>query len=149
MGRRSRPTHLKVLSGERESRINRGEPTPAEAAIAPPAELGDAARKIWQRLAPDLEDKGCLTSWDVDMFAAFCQAVATYYECLERMGTNPTVPGSTKNEVPSPYWRIMRDCIETMTRIGGRFGLTPSDRAGIDVAETADKPKCGPERLLT
>ena len=24
----------------------------------------------------------------------------------------------------------MRDCVKTMARIGGRFGLTPADRAG-------------------
>ena len=74
MGRPRKPTHLKVLAGEREDRINRGEPLPTQSAIVPPVQLSDGAQKVWNRLAPDLIDKGCLTSWDVDMFAVFCRS---------------------------------------------------------------------------
>jgi hypothetical protein len=48
--------------------------------------------------------------------------------------------------VKSPYWRIMCDWAETMARIGGRFGLTPADRAGLDVS--SDVPTYGAERIL-
>lgn len=138
-----------MLAGERESRINRGEPLPSEAPITPPAQLSDAARKVWDRLAPDLEDKGALRAWDIDMFGAFCEATALYRHCMERLGTtNLTVPGSLKNQVVNPLWRIAKDCLETMTRIGGRFGLTPADRAGLDLSDT-EPPKNGPERLLS
>jgi phage terminase small subunit len=65
------------------------------------------------------------------MFSGYCEAVATYYECREKMGTDYIVQGSVKNSVPSPYWRVMKDCIATMLKIGGRFGLTPSDRSGL------------------
>jgi P27 family predicted phage terminase small subunit len=148
MARPSRPNHLKVLAGERESRINRNEPLPAETAVNPPAELSDSARKIWHRLAPDLEDKGCLTRWDIDLFSAFCESAATYRRCMDEIGNDLTVPGSVKNEVVNPLWRIAKDCLDTMTRIGGRFGLTPSDRASIDVRDTKPTPTRGPERLL-
>lgn len=30
MGRTPKPTHLKILAGEREARINRDEPTPSD-----------------------------------------------------------------------------------------------------------------------
>jgi hypothetical protein len=38
--------------------------------------------------------------------------------------------GTTTQTHPlkSPLWRIMGDCIDTMSKIGGKFGLTPSDR---------------------
>jgi P27 family predicted phage terminase small subunit len=81
---------------------------------------------------------------------AFCESAALYRHCLDQLGTtNLTVPGSLKNEVVNPLWRIAKDCLDTMTRIGGRFGLTPSDRAGLDVTDTRPKPKYGPERLLS
>jgi P27 family predicted phage terminase small subunit len=92
-------------------------------------------------------DKGCLTAWDVDLFAAYCDAVATYHDCREKMGTAYVVQGSVKNAVPSPYWRVMTDCIATMVKIGGRFGLTPSDRAAIDTAE--NKPVSPASRFFT
>lgn len=149
MPRPRKPNHLKILSGERESRINRNEPLPTETSVEPPAELSEAARKVWDKLAPDLEDKGCLSIWDVPLFAAFCESAALYRECLNRMGADLTVPGSLKNEVVNPLWRIAKDAADVMVRIGGRFGLTPSDRAGIDITEQAPASKLGPERILS
>jgi P27 family predicted phage terminase small subunit len=144
-----RPNHLKILAGEREDRINRGEPLPAEAAIAPPVQLSAGAQKVWDRLAPDLIDKGVLSSWDVDIFVVYCDAVDTFYQCRSALGSDFTTKGSVKDTtVKSPLWRIMRDCENTMRAIGGKFGLTPSDRAGLDVAATTPTPKFGPEQLL-
>ena len=111
--------------------------------------LTAGAQKVWDRPAPDLIDKGCLSSWDTDLFTVCCESAATWQECRERMGGDYVSAGSVKNAVPSPYWRVMRDCVETMTRIGSRFGLTPSDRAGIDITEQAPPSKFGPERILT
>lgn len=144
-----KPTHLKVIGGTRESRINRNAPLPAETGIVPPVQLSDQAQRVWDRLAPDLIDKNVLTSWDVDMFAVYCDAVAIFYECRAALGGDFTTKGSVKDtEVKSPLWRILRDCENTMRTIGGKFGLTPSDRAGIDVTESAAKPTSGPERIL-
>jgi P27 family predicted phage terminase small subunit len=143
-----RPNYLKILSGEREDRINRNEPLPTESTITPPSPLSDGAQAIWDRLAPDLIDKGVLTAWDVDAFTVYCDAAALYYECRALMGTAYSVQGSVKNFVVNPHYRIMRDCSETMARIGARFGLTPSDRAGIDISARTETPKHGPERIL-
>ena len=41
----------------------------------------------------------------------------------------------------------MRDCVETMIRVGGHFGLTPADRAGIDVS--GEGPTMAGERFFT
>lgn len=145
-----KPTHLKILAGSREDRINRNEPLPTEAAIVPPVQLSEGAQKVWDRLAPDLSDKGVLTAWDCDAFLIYCDAAATYYECRAAIGNGYTVKGSVKDtQVKSPLWRIILDCIDVMAKIGGKFGLTPSDRAGIDISESETKPMYGPERLLS
>ena len=60
-------------------------------------------------------------------------------------GWPESVPGTT---VKSPLWRIVLDCIDVMAKIGGRFGLTPSDRAGIDINQVERRPATGPERIL-
>jgi hypothetical protein len=45
----------------------------------------------------------------------------------------------------------MKDSADTMRNIGAKFGLTPSDRAGLDVPAVSDtsKPKTDPERILS
>lgn len=148
MGRPRTPNHLKILAGAREDRINRNEPLPAESAVLPPMALSEGAQKVWDRLAPDLIDKGVLSAWDVDIFAVFCDVAALYHECRALMGSGYVSMGSVKDTwVRSPYWRVMRDCIETMAKIGGRFGLTPADRAGLDVSSDTG-PEFGAERIL-
>lgn len=144
-----KPTHLKILAGCREDRINRNEPLPSEDAIVPPVQLSDGAQKVWDRLAPDLIDKGVLRAWDVDMFVVFCDAVAGYHEARALMGSEYVTKGSVRDTaVKSAFWRIQRDCAETMRTVGAKFGLTPSDRAGLDLADTTPTPKYGPERIL-
>ena len=145
-----RPNHLKILAGTREDRVNRNEPLPAESAIVPPVQLSEGAQAVWDRLAPDLIKKGCLSNWDLDLFIVYCDATATYHECRRAMGGDYTVKGSVKDTtVKSPLWRVMKDSSDTMRSIGAKFGLTPSDRAGIDVSERAPVSKYGPERILT
>jgi P27 family predicted phage terminase small subunit len=139
-----------VIDGTRESRINRNAPLPAETAIVPPVELTDEAQRVWDRLAPDLIRTGVLSAWDVDLFAVYVDAVATYFECRAAMGSDLAITGSKGTAVKSPLWRIMRDCEHSMKSIGSRFGLTPSDRAGLDLTEDfGGKPTTGPERLLS
>ena len=129
-----KPTHLRILAGTREDRINRNEPLPGESTVVPPVQLSEGAQRVWDRLAPGLIDQRCLTSWDVDLFVVFCDAAATYHECRAAIGSEYTNPGSVKNTtVKSPLWRIILDCAEAMRVIGAKFGLTPSDRAGIDL----------------
>jgi len=115
-------------------------------------QLSEGAQAVWDRLAPHLISKGCLSSWDLDLFIVYCDAAATYHDCRRAMGSDYTVKGSVKDTtVQSPLWRIMKDSADTMRSIGAKFGLIPSDRAGLDVAAVSDtsKPKTDPERTLS
>ena len=109
-GPRPAPNHLKVIRGDRESNLNREEPIPSEIAspVAPPS-LSEGAQFVWDRLAPDLTDKKMLTTWDVDTFAVFCEAVATYHDCRILMGREYTAVGAAGGVIKSPYWQIMRE----------------------------------------
>jgi P27 family predicted phage terminase small subunit len=154
-GVKNAPVHLKVLRGDRESRINRDEPLPAESRITPPDEMTAAGREIWEDLAPDLMDKGCLTSWDVYAFEAFCEAVAQYRECrtllhksVSKFGKFVEL-GAAGGQIKSPYHQMMRDCIETMAKLGSRFGLTPADRTNLRMDQADTGPHLGAERLLS
>lgn len=140
-GPKGKPTELRILHGDREDRINRNEPKPAETAVKPPYKLRPPTAKVWRRLAPDLIAKKVLTAWDVDQFAVFCDAVATYIECRERLDDEGyTARGSAGGVIKSPYWQIARDAASIMTTVGSRFGLTPSDRSGIVTPDKDETP---------
>jgi P27 family predicted phage terminase small subunit len=115
----------------------------------PPESISEGALEVWNRLAPDLIDKGCLTPWDVDMFTVFCQAVATWRACNKLLGTKYLDRGGAGGVIKSPYHQIMRDCATTMAQYSGRFGLTPGDRAALKVSDEGKPgPANGPERIF-
>lgn len=143
-GRPAKPTKLKLLHGDDKKnpgRVNRSEPLPADDHVAPTEELAGEALEAWDRIAPDLIRKGVLTPWDAQAFTTYCQTVAHYREasrCLAVEGY--TARGAAGGVIKSPYWQIMRDAIAVMTTIGGRFGLTPSDRAQLSIGEATRAP---------
>jgi P27 family predicted phage terminase small subunit len=144
-----KPTELRILQGDREDRINRDEPKPADGDVKPPPGARRKALAVWRRLAPDLIAKKVLTPWDVDQFYTFCDAVATYRECRDILDQEGyTARGSAGGVVKNPHWQIMRDAASIMTTVGSRFGLTPSDRSGIIAPESDDNGKKDANRLL-
>lgn len=149
-GPKPRPTHLKVISGERESRINRDEPIPTEGRIRKPEDMSEGASAVWDELADDLIDKGCLTPWDIYLFEVFCEAVHSFRENRDLLRTEGyTARGSHGGVIKSPHHQIMRDNQQTMAQIGSRFGFTPGDRAGLEIKGADDGPVHGAERLLS
>lgn len=142
------PTRLKVVKGVAESRINRDEPMPSDMGeIVAPEWLDGEPLEIWDYYADDLIDKGCLTAWDVDTFAIFCKAVATYRDCARKLGDQYTAQGAAGGVIKSPYHQIMRDCDQTIAKFSSRFGLTPGDRADLKVGGD-NAPTHGAERIL-
>ncbi len=64
-GRRPKPTHLKVVSGNPGKRkLNDKEPTPAREIPSPPAHLTDWGKVAWGRLTVLLDGMGVLTVAD-------------------------------------------------------------------------------------
>ncbi|WP_202376263.1 phage terminase small subunit P27 family [Mycobacterium intracellulare] len=144
-----------MIAGEQESRINRDEPIPTEGEVVAPEGMTANARKIWDELAPDLKDKGLLTPWDVYAFEAFCESVANYRECRDLLHASASVmgkfveKGAAGGVIKSPYHQMMRDHIESMAKLGSRFGFTPGDRANLRLDLPEHGPKMGGERLLS
>lgn len=148
-GRPAKPTNLKILHGDRSDRVNTAEPLPAEVAVTPTQDLAEYAQEAWDRIAPDLIAKRVLTPWDAQAFTAYCVAAGTFREASEHLRVyGLTGRGAAGGEIKSPYWQIMRDSIDAMVKLGGRFGLTPSDRAGLSIGGDDGGDKQGPERLL-
>jgi P27 family predicted phage terminase small subunit len=116
--------------------VNRNEPQPPlVAAVEAPDYLDADARKVWDRLAPSLVLRGVLTAWDVDLFGAYCTAVVHHRRAVQLVNaTNPLLK-RPDGPVKHPGMQVIRDQVTLMTAIGGRFGLTPSDRSSISLPE--------------
>ncbi|MFJ6386436.1 phage terminase small subunit P27 family [Streptomyces sp. NPDC091972] len=160
MGKRGpagKPTALRVLHGDRKDRINTDEPQPDAGEVAPPDWLGDQALEIWDTYAPELEAKRVLTPWDVEAFANWCDAVARRRDAAEHVdeegavvelnvfNKNGELTGTRRAKNP---WLLALDAADAQVqRYGARFGLTPSDRAGLRIPSEGSGQ--GPERLLS
>lgn len=145
-----KPKALAVIEGYRSDRINDAEPVPGDGAIPIPSGLSQEARRVWDRLAPDLISKKVLTAWDTDSFGSFCDAVARHRQAAARLDDEgEVVEGHRGVASKNPWFQIWRDTADVMTRLGGRFGLNPSDRAGLSVGgDDGDEGK-SPQRLLS
>lgn len=145
-GRPAKPTKLSVLHGDRKDRINDAEPIPSGGDILPPEGLSDAAVMVWERLAPDLQRTGVLTPWDADEFAVVCDAVARHRRASEVLDEEgETGHNRFEERVVSPWFRVWTDTASVLAKFGGRFGLSPSDRAQLKVGDAKSQ---GPKEDL-
>jgi P27 family predicted phage terminase small subunit len=141
MGKRGpapQPTALKLVRGEtRPSRVNKNEPKPPLAAkVEPPEYLDEEALDVWAQLAPSMIARGVLTAWDVNQFAAYCAAVVHHRRAVKIVNLQGVMRlggGEDAVEVKHPAMQIVRDQAQLMVTLGGRFGLTPSDRSSISL----------------
>lgn len=135
-GPRPAPTAIKRAKGVRSDRINNSsEPVPTEGRLPPcPRHLSPGAKRVWRLRAPDLHRRGVLTSWDVEMFAFYCDLADQAERARELLG-----PGLLLNRgdsyVTNPAWRIYRDIISELRLLAREFGLTPSARSLMRLPE--------------
>ncbi|WTW96591.1 phage terminase small subunit P27 family [Streptomycetaceae bacterium NBC_01309] len=154
------PTALKLLHGvdkKNPGRVNREEPQPSEGDIAPPAWLSEAAVEVWHVLADDLVARGVLTAWDVQAYAACCDAVARRARAAEHLAAEGEVvehPVFNKNGDVTGHrlgknpWLLVLDGADAQVqRYSARFGLTPSDRGQLRIG--GEQEPGGAERLLS
>jgi P27 family predicted phage terminase small subunit len=140
-GPKKAPTAVAQLHGDKTAGVD--EPMPAPGQIVAPTNLSDGARGVWERLAPDLIHTNVLTPWDVDEFAAFCDAVERRDRAAAHLDADGEViesPVFDRNGKPtgtrivlSPWWQVWKGANEAMLRFGARFGLSPADRADLKV----------------
>ena len=137
-GRKPLPTALKKLEGDRgkgRRPYNENEPVPPKGEIKCPSWLLPEAKKEWKRLAPSLEAMGILTVWDLENFAAYCQAYARWKEAEEFITQHGSIfktPSGYVQQVPQVS--IAQQNLKIMQSLAGEFGLSPATRSRIVAA---------------
>ena len=106
-----------------------------------PTGLSEQAVRIWQSLGPKLHELGLLAEIDASMFAIYCQACADWLQLtryLNRLGPlkwySVTESGYRRT---IPELQVRDRAFQVLLKLGTRFGLDPSSRAGLEVV--ADK----------
>ncbi|MFD8494253.1 phage terminase small subunit P27 family [Amycolatopsis sp. NPDC059657] len=152
MGKRGpvgKPTALRILHGDRADRINDTEPVPPASDITCPDWASDAARGVWERLAPALQQRGVLTAWDTDAFLVLCEALGRYKSATQLVNGSALLVQGGSGLMKNPALQVQAEAERTFLTYAARFGLTPSDRQSIKVEVGDGDTSQGAGRLLS
>jgi P27 family predicted phage terminase small subunit len=150
VGRKPTPTNLKLLRNNPGKRsINQKEPKP-DGVPECPGELSNDARKEWERIAPILLRMGLLTNADRAALAGYCSLYAEFIQAelaIRELGATFTTPNG--HVQVRPEVSIRKHALAGLTPYLARFGLSPSDRAGMETTEPAVGPRQTMDQILS
>lgn len=141
MGRPPKPTHLKLLGGERRpSRVNYAEPQAELAAAEPPERLSENAAGHFRRLSAILLRMGIASPCDGDMLALLSARLTDVEElsaCIEDGGRSYQSDGGLWRPRPEVAMRnaAMRHCQQLLAE----FGLSPAARSKVTAGRPAEE----------
>lgn len=155
VGRKPKPTHLKLVTGnpgKRALKPDAIQPPARSKVLAPPAHLSGEAKSEWKRLAPMLTKLGILSDLDRGAFAAYCQAYGRWKlaeDSLDNLRRKDEsgfagmlVTTKAGNTIQNPLVGIANRSMDMMVKYAAEFGFTPSARARVqDTAPQAAKAK--------
>ncbi len=139
MARPSKPTEIKLLSGNPCNRpLNLTEPRPTGGPVRPTV-MTPAAKKIWAKLVTSMPD-GIYTTADSHLLAAYCEAVAAHQRATRKiMDGADEIVGSTGQTKISPWFKEQADSARLIVTIGAKLGLDPVSRQQINGGEDSGR----------
>lgn len=136
MGRSSKPTNLKIVTGNPGKRaLNKQEPDPAYLNdLTAPEFLSSDARVVWDDIAPKLRDSLLLTVIDVLPLAALCESVAEYRRATKNCKDSPLRESEKAGGLVLSQWKIVQSMsLKQIMMIAREFGMTPASRTKIQI----------------
>lgn len=142
-GRKPKPTHLRLLQGNRENRPIHEGPQPTPVMPEPSELLGPDAREEFMRLREEAYNCGLMTRVDVRVFEAYCLAYGRWVVAerdLARMGEQDTlthgvmIKTTNGNAIQNPLVGVANKAMSDMVRYAVELGFTPSARARVATA---------------
>lgn len=135
VGRKPKPTALKVLEGNPGKRpLNGQEPHAPVRVPSCPAVLGSEARKEYRRAAKLLVQMGVVTEADRAALAAYAMAYGRWVEAERNVAENGMIQKTSNgNLIQNPYLSVANRALEQMVKIAAEFGMTPAARSKLHV----------------
>ncbi|MCF6304369.1 MAG: phage terminase small subunit P27 family [Rhodobacteraceae bacterium] len=142
-GRKPKPTALKLLTGNPGKRTLPNDEPQIPPHLPPvPEHLNKVAREEWARVSESLYNCGILTSLDRAALGAYCTSYSRWSEAEIKLEADGfTIETSLGTIIQSPLVGIANKAAADMVRYAAEFGMTPSARSRVKIAENAeDKP---------
>lgn len=150
MGRRAKPTELKLIQGNPGKRaINLSEPKGEVLQHIPecPEWIPGEGQEAWKKLAPWLAKNKILTGTDLHNLEAFCAAYGRWREAEEIYAKDgPVVIGATGGPVKNPAATVINESLKQITSFGAALGLDPASR--VRLGGGGDDPQENPFAAL-
>ena len=138
-GRKPKPTKLKELSGNPGHRpLNSNEPQPPVPENTPyvPRWLNEHGKEEWRRVVKVLLGLGLYTEIDRTALSMYCQAFGRWRVAEEQLEVDgPILQSDNGNYYQNPWLHTANQAWEQMRKMLSEFGLTPSSRSRLEVAE--------------
>jgi P27 family predicted phage terminase small subunit len=141
-GRKPKPTHLKLVTGNPGKRaLPKAEAKVVPALPSPPPHLSDEAKVEWGRVSEDLFKVGLLSVIDRAALAAYCQAYARWVHAeraiaemakQDQVTFGLMITTSNGNSIQNPLVGTANKAAADMLRFAVEFGMTPSARSRIN-----------------
>ena len=141
-GPKPRTSYMRMLEGGAGHRPVKDNPEPPQRdrLPAPPRGLGTWGSRMWRLYGKQLQDLGVLTQLDEPAFFTLCETYERYMFSKREYGKLGAVVQTTNgNLIQNPHLGIMSTAIKQMTGLFALFGMTPTDRARLDIPDQATK----------
>lgn len=140
-GRKPKPTHLKILTGNPGKRkLNKAEPKAKAGIRSCPAYLNRTAKAEWKRVMKEAPD-GLLTELDRPLLAMYCQNVARIGELEKIVEDEGYTFMSEKGYIcQRPEMGMLKNLQTIQKGLLAELGFSPSSRSRVTlVPKKADK----------
>jgi len=131
-GRKPKPSHLRLIEGNREHRpLNPDEPEPEGDLIDPPETFSAGQRILWQVTLKNAPE-GMLRRLDAGVFTSYIVNYAEFLEAakkVEDLGAVVKMPGG--QPMQNPYVSIRNRANAQMVKAAAELGFTPSSRSRV------------------
>jgi len=130
MGRKAKPTSVKILDGSQNCRINKREPKPPTGELTCPKDFKGAAKDKWHELVSLLSPMGLATRADSDLIQLYCNTWALHVECESQVRQQGVVLEDGRR---SPWMHEWHRTAEFLRKLSSELGLSATSRAKIEV----------------
>jgi len=141
------PTRVKAMRGSWRANSNPTEPTPTMRAPPMPATVPKPAKPIWRRVIRELKAMGLLAESDRMAIARYCEWLVEWLRARDALAGEPQVLPTQSGGKVNPYINVMVKCEQWLHKFEGEFGLSPSARTRIAMADQPE-PRADDEVLL-
>lgn len=105
------------------------------------ARAGDVAAEVWRETVARLSMRdGLLSPIDGRALAVYCIAWQRFEDAEDEIARDGiTCMGEKGGQYPHPAVGIQNKAMDTIVRVGAKFGMTASDRVGLPVTGGSSK----------